>query len=242
MTCDAWYFGEPEGCPRSLACLKFLEPAWFMRRAEIMVNPSEQAIGLIEPGVAARHQRFVAAGEATTEGAGPTPEADRRVGMRDDAALLALAADLAVKAGAEICAIRARGFQVRHKPDRSVVTEADHAAEAIIVAGLRDALPECTIVAEEAVASGKVTAATAEFWLVDPLDGTREFAGGGNDFAVNIGLVRDGRAVLGVVGVPATGAVFGGIVGMAAWLQRDRDTFSHFGSVAAVGGVDGRRQ
>ena len=162
--------------------------------------------------------------------------------MMDDAALLALAADLVVKAGAEICAIRARGFQVHRKPDHSVVTEADHSAEAIIVAGLRDALPECSIVAEEAVASGKATAATAEFWLVDPLDGTREFAGGGNDFAVNIGLVRDGRAVLGVVGVPATGAVFGGIVGIAAWLQRDGIRSSHFGSVAAAGGVDGGRQ
>ena len=67
--------------------------------------------------------------------------------MMDDAALLALAADLVVKAGAEICAIRARGFQVHRKPDHSVVTEADHSAEAIIVAGLRDALPECSIVA-----------------------------------------------------------------------------------------------
>ncbi len=139
----------------------------------------------------------------------------------DDPGLLALATDLAIKAGAEICAIRDRGFEIHRKPDHSVVTEADHAAEAIIVAGLRDALPACTVVAEEEVASGKITAATAEFWLVDPLDGTREFAGGGNDFAVNIGLVRDGRAVLGVVGVPAAGVIFGGIVGMAAWLQRD---------------------
>jgi 3'(2'), 5'-bisphosphate nucleotidase len=138
------------------------------------------------------------------------PEADRRVGMMDDAALLGLAADLAVKAGAEICAIRKRGFLVHRKPDHSVVTEADRSAEAIIVAGLRDALPASTIVAEEEVASGKITAATAEFWLVDPLDGTREFAGGGNDFAVNIGLVRGGRAILGVVGVPAAGAIFGG--------------------------------
>jgi 3'(2'), 5'-bisphosphate nucleotidase len=141
--------------------------------------------------------------------------------MMDDAALLALAADLAVKAGAEICAIRKRGFQVHRKHDQSVVTEADHSAEAIIIAGLRNGLPECTIVAEEEVACGKITAATAEFWLVDPLDGTREFASGGDDFAVNIGLVRGGRAVLGVVGVPAAGAVFGGIVGMAAWLQKD---------------------
>src|SRR3954447_4999017 len=139
--------------------------------------------------------------------------------MIDDAALLTLAADLAAKAGKEILRIRGRGFQVHQKPDRSVVTEADHAAEAIIVTGLREALPGCTIIAEEEVASGKVTTATAEFWLVDPLDGTREFTGGGDDFAVNIGLVRDGRPVLGVVGVPATGTIFSGIVGVGAWRQ-----------------------
>lgn len=139
----------------------------------------------------------------------------------NDAALLALATRLAADAGAAILAIRDRGFQVQHKADLSVVTEADHAAEAIIVAGLRAALPDCVIVAEEEVASGKVTAAAPEVWLVDPLDGTREFTSGGDDFAVNIGLVRDGRPVLGVVGVPATGEIFGGIVGVGAWRQKD---------------------
>jgi 3'(2'), 5'-bisphosphate nucleotidase len=139
----------------------------------------------------------------------------------NDAALLALATGLAERAGAEIRTIRQRGFQVQRKADRSVVTEADHAAEAIILAGLRNALPGCTIIAEEEVAAGKITAATNEFWLVDPLDGTREFTNGGDDFAVNIGLVRDGRPVLGVVGVPATGAIFGGIVGSGAWRQQD---------------------
>jgi 3'(2'), 5'-bisphosphate nucleotidase len=141
--------------------------------------------------------------------------------MMDDIALLTLATGLTAEAGAAIMAIRDRGFQVQHKADRSVVTEADHAAEAIIVAGLRAALPGCTIVAEEEVAAGKITAATPVVWLVDPLDGTREFTGGGDDFAVNIGLVRDGRPVLGVVGVPATGEIFGGIVGKGAWLQKD---------------------
>jgi 3'(2'), 5'-bisphosphate nucleotidase len=141
--------------------------------------------------------------------------------MMDDNELLTLAAGLATEAGAAIMAIRDRGFQVQHKADRSVVTEADHAAEAIIVAGLRAALPGCTIVAEEEVAPGKVTAATRVVWLVDPLDGTREFTGGGDDFAVNIGLVRDGRPVLGIVGVPATGEIFGGIVGEGAWRQKD---------------------
>jgi 3'(2'), 5'-bisphosphate nucleotidase len=141
--------------------------------------------------------------------------------MMDDLSLLDLAADLAERAGAEIRTIRDRGFKVHRKADHSDVTEADHAAEAIILAGLRQALAGCTVVAEEEVAGGKLTAATPEFWLVDPLDGTREFTSGGDDFAVNIGLVRDGQPVLGVVGVPATGEIFGGIVGVGAWRSKD---------------------
>lgn len=137
----------------------------------------------------------------------------------DDQALLDFAADLAEKAGAAICAIRARGFAVQRKADQSTVTEADHAAEAIILAGLRGALPGCVVVAEEEVAAGAVPDTAPEFWLVDPLDGTREFTSGGDDFAVNIGLVRNGRPVLGVVGVPATGTIYGGIVGVGAWRQ-----------------------
>ncbi|MGD0104957.1 MAG: 3'(2'),5'-bisphosphate nucleotidase CysQ, partial [Rhodopila sp.] len=144
--------------------------------------------------------------------------------MTDDAGLLALASELAERAGREIRTIRDRGFQVRRKADHSVVTEADNAAEAIILAGLRQALPGCTVVAEEEVAGGKTTAPTTEFWLVDPLDGTREFTTGGDDFAVNIGLVRDGRPVLGVVGVPATGAVYSGVVGVGAWRRKDGQT------------------
>ena len=140
----------------------------------------------------------------------------------DDAAQLTLAAELAERAGAEILAIRQRGFQVQRKADDSVVTEADRAAEALILAGLRSALPGCLVVAEEEFAAGRIAAVTEEFWLVDPLDGTREFTRGGDDFAVNIGLVRAGRPVLGVVGVPATGEVFGGIVGTGAWRQKDR--------------------
>ncbi len=135
----------------------------------------------------------------------------------DDTALIALAADLATKAGAAILQVRHDGFDVLRKADRSVVTAADHAAEAIIVAGLRAATPDIPVIAEEEVAAGRITAASAQFWLVDPLDGTREFAAGNDDFAVNIGLVRDGRVVLGVVGVPATGEMFVGLVGNGAW-------------------------
>ncbi len=135
----------------------------------------------------------------------------------DDAALVALATELATQAGAAILQVRRNGFDVLRKADRSVVTAADHAAEAIIVAGLRAATPDIPVIAEEEVAAGRITAPSAQFWLVDPLDGTRDFAGGSDDFAVNIGLVRDGRVVLGVVGVPAADEMFGGIVGSGAW-------------------------
>ena len=135
----------------------------------------------------------------------------------DDAALLSLAADLARQAGATILAIRARGFEKSLKADASPVTEADHAAEALIVAGLRRAAPDIPVVAEEEMAAGHVPRSADCFWLVDPLDGTREFAALRDDFAVNIGLIRDGRPVLGVVGVPAQGELYGGIVGHGAW-------------------------
>jgi 3'(2'), 5'-bisphosphate nucleotidase len=137
-----------------------------------------------------------------------------------DTELLELAARLARSAGAAILEVRAQGFDVQRKTDASPVTVADTAAEAIIVAGLREAAPEIPVIAEEEVAGGRITAPARQYWLVDPLDGTREFAAGNDEFAVNIGLVRDGRAHLGVVGVPAMGELFGGIVGQGAW-KRD---------------------
>ena len=135
--------------------------------------------------------------------------------MNDDS-LLELAAGLVVQAADVILSIRARGFDVTRKADRSVVTEADHASEDLILFGLRAATPGIPVIAEEEVAGGARIAASSLFWLVDPLDGTREFTDGNDDFAVNIGLVRDGRMALGVVGVPATGEVFGGSGGRGA--------------------------
>lgn len=138
----------------------------------------------------------------------------------DDEALLRLAARLALEAGEAILAVRARGFEVLHKADHTPVTEADRAAEAIIAAGLRGAAPDIPVVAEEEYAAGARPAPGPSYWLVDPLDGTREFAAGRNEFTVNIGLVRDGRPVLGAVGIPGYGELFGGIVGAGAW-RRD---------------------
>jgi 3'(2'), 5'-bisphosphate nucleotidase len=134
--------------------------------------------------------------------------------------LLDLAFSLARQAGAIILAVRERGFETLRKHDASPVTEADHLAEALIVAGLREATPDIPVVAEEEMAAGHVPREAHAFWLVDPLDGTKEFASLRDDFAVCIGLVRDGKPVLGVVGAPAYGELFGGIVGRSA-LKRD---------------------
>ena len=134
--------------------------------------------------------------------------------------LLDLAFSLARQAGALIMAVRARGFETLRKADASPVTEADHAAEALIVAGLRASTPGLPVVAEEEMAAGHVPREARSFWLVDPLDGTKEFAALRDDFVVCIGLVRDGRPVLGVVAAPAYGEMFGGIVGGQA-VKRD---------------------
>ncbi len=137
-----------------------------------------------------------------------------------DEMLLELVARLARTAADAILAVRAAGFAVERKSDQSPVTEADRVAEAIIVEGLREAVPDIPVVAEEEVSGGIVPRLGERYWLVDPLDGTREFAAGLDSFAVCVGLVRGGRAVLGAVAVPVTGELFGGIVaGRAAWKE-----------------------
>lgn len=133
--------------------------------------------------------------------------------------MLELAFDLARAAGDAILKVRAGGFATVLKADASPVTAADHAAEALIVAGLRRATPGIPVVAEEEIAAGLVPNPHHSYWVVDPLDGTREFAAGRDDFAVCIGLVRGGVPVLGAVGAPVQGAVFGGVVGHGAWKQ-----------------------
>jgi 3'(2'), 5'-bisphosphate nucleotidase len=137
----------------------------------------------------------------------------------DDSALLDLAARLAWDAAELILSIRARGFSTRQKTDRSPVTEADQAAEALITAGLRAAAPLIPVVAEEEISAGKIPRPARATWFVDPLDGTRDFAAGRDSFCVNIGLVRDAVPVLGAVAIPATAELFGGIVGVGAWKQ-----------------------
>jgi 3'(2'), 5'-bisphosphate nucleotidase len=135
----------------------------------------------------------------------------------DEEALVELAAGLARKAAAAVMAVRAAGFAVERKRDFSPVTAADRIAEALIVEGLREALPGVPVIAEESV--GAEAAPAGRYWLVDPLDGTREFTAGADNFAINIGLIGKRQPVLGIVALPVTGEMFGGIVGRGAWKQ-----------------------
>ena len=122
-----------------------------------------------------------------------------------------------IEAGALILEVRKRGHAVTRKADFSPVTEADHAAEAAILKHLAEIAPDLPVIAEEAVAAGRIPDVGREFFLVDPLDGTKEFVKGGDDFTVNIGLIRDGAPVLGVVYAPATGDLYAGATGEGAW-------------------------
>ena len=127
------------------------------------------------------------------------------------ARLLDILTGLASEAAAAIVALRSPALAVTTKADASPVTAADEAAQAIILNGLRRHLPGLPIVSEEAERSS--IRPGSRFALVDPLDGTKEFISGRDDFTVNIALIRDGAPYLGVVGAPAMGIIWRGIVG-----------------------------
>jgi 3'(2'), 5'-bisphosphate nucleotidase len=139
--------------------------------------------------------------------------------MRDYARVIDDLAEAAREAGEAILEIVRRGFEVESKRDSSPVTEADRAAELIILAALARAAPGVPVIAEEEVAAGRIPAHDDTYFLVDPLDGTKEFVRGGDDYTVNIGLIEHGRPRLGVVFAPATGRLHGGCVGEGAWLN-----------------------
>jgi 3'(2'), 5'-bisphosphate nucleotidase len=123
---------------------------------------------------------------------------------------------VARKAGAVILDIYNRDFETLRKADRSPVTEADTAAEAVILEALARLAPDVPAIAEEQSAKdGVPQSAPKRFFLVDPLDGTKEFIAKNGEFTVNIALIEDGRPVLGVVYLPATDACYAGLGGKA---------------------------
>ena len=134
--------------------------------------------------------------------------------------LLAALAPVMREAGELIESVRISGFETRGKTDLSPVTEADERAEAVITAVLTGLDPGTPIVAEEAHAAGHRPAPAARFWLIDPLDGTRDFVAGRAAYSVNIALIEDDRPVLGLVLSPRDGVLWAGAQGVGAFRQR----------------------
>ena len=142
--------------------------------------------------------------------------------MTEHVRLLDDIAEAAREAGDAILTVVRRGFDVEAKKDSSPVTEADRAAELIILAALARSAPGVPVIAEEEVAAGRIPAHDDTFFLVDPLDGTKEFVRGGVDYTVNIGFIEQGTPTLGVVFAPASGRLHGGLVDGGAWLDEGK--------------------
>jgi len=126
---------------------------------------------------------------------------------------------VARKAGETTLAVYASDFGVQTKKDASPVTRADEEAEALIVAALRVLTPEIPIVCEEAATRGDLPDIGERFWLVDPLDGTKEFVSRNGEFTINIALIEGRKPALGVVLAPALGRLFAGVVGAMAIVE-----------------------
>ena len=139
----------------------------------------------------------------------------------DDLALDKLADPLletALEAGRAIMRHFEGAPEVRTKDDLTPVTQADEEAEAIILAALARLAPQIPVVAEEKAAKGEIPEiGRRPFFLVDPLDGTKEFVSKGNAFTVNIALIRECQPVLGIVYAPAMDRAFRGIAGLGAF-------------------------
>ncbi|MEO5627221.1 MAG: 3'(2'),5'-bisphosphate nucleotidase CysQ [Dokdonella sp.] len=140
--------------------------------------------------------------------------------MRHDLERLArAAADIATRAAAAIMQVYSSDFAVEQKDDRSPLTAADLAAHRIIVAGLEALTPALPVLSEESAAIGwSERSRWSRYWLVDPLDGTREFVKRNGEFTVNIALIDDHRPLLGVVQTPVTGELACAWEGGGAWL------------------------
>lgn len=133
---------------------------------------------------------------------------------------LGLMIDLALKAGAAIAEIYATDFDAEAKGDGSPVTAADREAEEIILAGLAAGAPGIPVLAEESASEGCIPELGTRFFLVDPLDGTKEFLSRNGEFTVNIALVDHGRPISGVVYAPAIEKLYYGAAGEGAFYQQ----------------------
>jgi 3'(2'), 5'-bisphosphate nucleotidase len=143
---------------------------------------------------------------------------DLAVNAHDLDAIAEIFTGLAHDAGAAIMRIYGHDPHARVKSDQSPVCDADEAAEAVILRGLAQKLPDIPVVSEEAVAAGKPVAQSSLFILVDPLDGTREFLARNGEFTINLALVADGVPLAGVVYAPALERIWK--AGTLSWVAR----------------------
>lgn len=132
---------------------------------------------------------------------------------------LEVAKRLAVEAGRKILEVYATDFSVDYKDDSSPLTRADRMSHEVIVDGLSSAFPDIPVVSEEslALADYETRKGWSRFWLVDPLDGTKEFVKRNGEFTVNIALVEGIHPILGVLHVPVSGKLYYGSVEGGAW-------------------------
>lgn len=130
-------------------------------------------------------------------------------------ALMEPLTDIVARAGAAIAAIARHNMEINNKVDGSLVSEADHAADRIIAEGLSQFVPDIPTLSEERTHLA-ARPYHDSFFLIDPLDGTREFIDGRDEFTVNLALVTNGQPLLGIVGAPALGLIWRGIVGRGA--------------------------
>lgn len=150
-----------------------------------------------------------------------------------DSRLLDRMIAIALDAGLAIMKVYEEGFAVEKKADASPVTAADRLAEEVILKGLAQVAPETPVLAEESAAEGRIPALGDEFFLVDPLDGTREFIDRNGEFTVNIALIRKGRPVLGVVYAPAIRRLYAGGASVGA-IRIDVDRCGHTGPCRSI--------
>lgn len=132
------------------------------------------------------------------------------------AALMEPLTALVIRAGAAILAVNRAAMRIDGKLDGSPVTEADLAADRIIAEGLARLVPEVPVLSEERVDQAKPPYNNGSFFLIDPLDGTKEFVAGRDEFTVNLALVTNGTPLLGIIGAPALGLVWRGLPGRGA--------------------------
>jgi 3'(2'), 5'-bisphosphate nucleotidase len=137
------------------------------------------------------------------------------IGCDAAAKLMQPLTDLVIRAGAAILAVNRAAMKVDGKADGSPLTEADLAADRIIGDGLARLAPTVPAISEERVHLAKPPY-DGSFFLIDPLDGTKEFVAGRDEFTVNLALVSRGKPLLGIVGAPALGLIWRGIVGLGA--------------------------